>query len=182
MANPSSFTINQDVSGQRINPFRTATNGLLLKGLFFEISDYPDCVMYTLKDHDHRGFRSLKKLYLAEKDPTEYRFAVKYLDGVEHFEALCKCTWFEPLIAKWRYELELQLKSEALARIMKEAESQSKQAYLANRYLVEKGWKDASAKGRPTKAQVKAEATRIADDQARVANDFDRIIGTVGNA
>jgi hypothetical protein len=160
--------------------FRNETNSRYTKGLFYEqtLSD-KSSVVYTLKDHDHQGYPSLYRLYMETNDPTEYRFATEHLDGWEHWEMLCSCTWFQPYVSRWRHELELRMKSEALARIMREARTNSKESFTANRYLLEKGWEPKKSQaGRPTKDQVRQAAHDIASTQDRVSGDFERILGT----
>ena len=159
--------------------FRNAQGVRFTKALFFEttLAD-KSSVVYTLKDQDHEGFRSLYRLYIETKDPTEYRFATQYLDGWEHWTMLCECPWFRPYVARWREELYLLIASESLARIMAEAKTSSKESFTANRYLLERGWepKESSKRGRPTKAAIKQEASRIASEGQQIDSDFNRIL------
>jgi hypothetical protein len=160
--------------------FRSSTNALILKGLFLETS-YTDLsfVAYTLKDVDHRGYPSLYRLFLETNDPTEYKFATTHLDGLLHWEKLCDCTWFKPYVERWRRELELRMKSIALSRIMAEAKASSREAFNANKYLLEKGWepKDGPkhSRGRPTKEQIQKAASDAASASQRLTDDFERI-------
>jgi hypothetical protein len=162
------------------NPFKNSTGNFYLKALFYEETlEDKTTVVYTLKDEDHKGYPSLYKLYLAERDPTEYRFANKYLGGWKHWQMLCEATWFAPYLARWRQELELSIKSEALARLLEEGENTLSKKYVdVNRYLLEKGWieKDRVTKGRPSKQQIKDEAVRLAQEKSQVDEDFDRLI------
>ena len=156
--------------------FKNTNNHYLLRALFLEES-YTDTsrVLYTLTNKDHeRGYKSLYRLYMELKDPYEYDFANKYFDGWDHWEALCNTAWFKPHIKKWRRQLEIRLRSEALSRIFEEALSDSKNSYNANKFLVEKGWVDRAEgkRGRPTKEEIKNELT-VKEQQ----EDYDRIIG-----
>lgn len=154
---------------------------LLTKGLFYETTDIDkSSVVYTLKDEPHMGFPSLRSLYLEAYDPTEFKFAVSALDGWDHWQELCQSSWFKPYLAKWRSELELKIKSAALARIMAEAKTTSKNSFMANRYLVERAWESRgeSRAGRPTKAAIREAAHEQASDAARIANDFERLTST----
>jgi hypothetical protein len=166
-----------------LGSFRSPNGGRrYLKGLFFEmvLAD-KSTVTYTLKDHDHEGYRSLYKLYMAERDPTEYRFATKYLEGWSHWLELCECSWFKPYLERWRSELGIMIQSEALVNIFEEAIApMGKNVFAANKYLLEKGWipKDIHTKGRPSKADVKKEAVRLAQEQDRVTEDFERLLAT----
>jgi hypothetical protein len=150
------------------------------KGLFFEttLSD-KSTVKYTLKEKDHQGYPSLKRLYLEEKDPTEYRFASKYLDNYSHWVELCACSWFKPHLEEWRRELELYIKSMALVKIFEEAENTlGKNTFNANKYLLERGWidKDKNTRGRPSKQQIKEAANQLAQDNQQIEADYERLI------
>lgn len=160
------------------NRFKNAVGQRLTKGLFYETTALDkSSVLYTLKDEPHMGFPSLRTLYLEAGDPTEYRFAVASLDGWDHWQTLSECTWFKPYLRKWRSELELKIKSQALSRIMGEAKTTSKNSFMANRYLVERAWetKGEGRAGRPTKAQVKEAAHEQASHESRINADFERM-------
>ena len=158
--------------------------GLLLKAIFFEetLSDKTN-VVYTLKNHDHLGYPSLYRLYMETDDPTEYDFAVKYLDGWEHWVRLCENTWFKPYVTAWRKELEVRNRARALKNIKDVASSSSNpNSYQANKFLVSGGWKEAGPKrraGQPSKDEVKAEAKRLAEISQTLDEDFERITGKV---
>ena len=72
------------------------------------------------------------------------------------------------------------MKSKALARIKSEAKTNSKESFMANRYLIEKGWEPKEAqkagRGRPSKDEIKKAANEIAATQDRISGDFDRIL------
>lgn len=167
-----------------MNPkFRNATNGRYLKGLFFETTGSDKAsVSYTLKDWDHTVdgivYPSLYRLYLEQEDLTEYEFANTHLDGWEHWEMLTSSNWFKPYVSRWRRELMLKLKARALNRLKAEAASTSKNAFLANRYIIEKGFVDSgekSGRGRPSKDEVRAAAESIAISERRLEEDFERL-------
>ena len=150
------------------------------KAMFYEMTlADKSTVLYTLKDSDHQGYPSLRRLYLECDDPTEYEFITKYLESQAHFEDLCRCEWFKPHISRWRKESELKLKSEALARIRQAAKAGGKEVLALNRYLCEKGWEPKEGqtrKGRPTKAQILQQANDIATANASVSDDFERLM------
>lgn len=158
--------------------FKNAQGVRFLKALFFEetLADKAN-VVYTLKDQDHEGYPSLYRLYMETGDPTEWKFANAHLDGWDHWQNLCECTWFKPYVARWRKELSLRIASEALTRIMAEAKTASRNAFTANRFLLE-GWeaKGESKRGRPSKQAIREEAHRIASSESQIADDFNRII------
>ena len=160
--------------------FRTTTNQPLIKQLFYEECYGQDekLAVYTLKDWDHEGYPSLYRLYMETADLTEYTFAETYLDGWAHWERLTQATWFKPFVARWRAELELKLRAQALNRIRKVAETEEhKSAYEANKYLLSGSWKPPGhSKGRPSKDQIKAEATKIAEQEKQLELDAERIL------
>lgn len=150
----------------------------LTKGLFYETTGIDkSSVVFTLKDEPHLGYPSLRQLYLACDDPTEFKFAVSHLDGWDHWQELVSSSWFKPYLSKWRAELELRIKSAALSRIMIEAKTSSKNSFMANRYLVERAWeaRGESKAGRPTKAAIREAAHEQASDMSRIERDFERL-------
>lgn len=164
------------------NQFRIWTGQRLLKGLFYEttLSD-KSSVVYTLKDRDHEGYPSLYRLYMETDDPTEYNFAISHLDSWDHWETLCQCTWFKPYVSRWRKELEVRAKAKALMAIKALADNpDTKESYQANKFLINGGWKEKSqgrGAGRPSKEDIKKEATRLAEDSRSIDDDFARITG-----
>lgn len=174
------------------NKFRSPTNTLYTKGLFYEttLAD-KSTVVYTLKDWDHPVeqpsgetivYPSLYKLYLQCNDPTEYSFATQCLDGLYHWETLQECSWFKPYIDRWRRELELRMKSQALSRVMSEAKSTSKNALAANKYLLERGWEpkegQGARRGRPSKEEIKQAASEAAKASETLSEDYQRILSS----
>jgi hypothetical protein len=165
---------------EQTNKFRSSSNSRLLKALFYETTGADKAtVVYTLKDSDHLGYPSLYRLYMETDDPTEYRFATQHLDGWEHWQQLCECTWFVAYADRWRHELEVRMKSKALARIMTEAKTGGRDSFASNKYLLEKGWepKEQAKRGRPSKAEIKEEAHKILSTSSRLEEDFFRITG-----
>lgn len=164
-----------------VSKFTNDVGARLTKGLFFEMTlADKSSVLYTLKSQDHRGFPSLYRLYMEEMDPTEYRFAVRHLESWDHWKQLTACTWFKPHVEGWREELSLKLASEALTRIMQEAQSERKESFAANKYLLEKGWTPKSSSspvGRPSKEAIKQAARRMVEDNSRLTDDWNRIKG-----
>ena len=104
--------------------------------------DNKDIAQYTLQsDHlykDGKFYPSLKKLYLEESDPTEYQFYTKWLGGKEHWEACQEGLVFNNMIKKWREELEIKLRSEAVVGLGEMAKAGM---YAANLFFAKGGWK-----------------------------------------
>lgn len=153
-------------------------NALHLKKLFWETCPPEDKALarYTLKDVEHQGLPSLYQLYMAMEDIIEYDFAKAYLASWSHWERLCQCSWFQPYIAAWRHELAVKIKAHAVREIRREAESLGKNAYQANKWLVDKGWVGQEAGstrrvGRPKKEEILPEINKQDLDE-----DFNRMV------
>lgn len=165
------------------NHFRSENNTRYTKGLFYETASKTDSVLYTLKDRDYKDYPSLYKLYMQEQDDTEYLFATKYLEGWEHWEMLCQCTWFQPFIERWRKEMYLLKTAELLKVIKVEATSaESKNRFTAAKYLLDREWErnvpsSKKKRGRPSKEEVQGELAREVQDKKRQLEDLDRING-----
>ncbi len=161
--------------------FRALNNKRLLKGLFYEMvdSDKSTC-LYTLKQEDHLGFPSLRRLYLEMEDPTEYNFAKTYLESWDHWEMLLECAWFKPHVALWRKELEVKMKAEALARIKVEATNGGKNVFMASKYLLERGWEpkegQGRTRGRPSKDEIKRATDELLKASENLDEDFLRVM------
>jgi hypothetical protein len=162
--------------------FRSSSNQRLLKGLFYETSANPESVVYTLKDRDHTvgevTYPSLYRLYMETEDLLEYSFAISHLDGWEHWQMLKSCSWFRSIAARWKDELETKTMAKALSRLKAEAASSSKNAFLANKFLIERGWlpkEDKKAVGRPSKEEIKRQAENLFLASSDARDDLARI-------
>jgi hypothetical protein len=160
------------------NKFRNSKGNRLTKSLFFEmVNADKSSVLYTLKDQEHEGFPSLYQAYMECGDLTEFQFANAYLDGWNHWEMLCDCSWFKPYVERWRKELHLKVSAKALANIKRIADDREATGSMqANKYLLEKGWVDKkSAVGRPSKDAIKRKADEMVADMSEVAEDYRRM-------
>lgn len=170
-----------EVKAYESSEFRLSNRKRLLKGLFWELSDSDKVgVLYTLKEETHMGYPSLSQLYMEENDPTEYRFATKYLESWDHWEKLCECSWFQPYLVKWRKALEMKLKSEALANIIRESrDTKSPSRFTANKFIIDRGWEpkegQTQRRGRPSKEDVRTAAYDLAAIDKRLEEDLARL-------
>lgn len=161
--------------------FKNSTGGYLLNAMFYEttLADKSQ-VSYTLKREDHEGFPSLYRLYMEADDPTEYNFATAHLDGWDHWERLCECTWFQPYVTKWRRELEIRTRAYALLEVRAKAkDADSKESFQANKFLLAGGWKPPAEKrrvGAPSKEDVAKAAHDIAMNKTMLDDDLERIM------
>lgn len=166
-----------------LNNFCTTSGQFLTKALFLEES-YSDLkhVQFTLQDEDHRGYRSLYKLYKLCSDPTEIEFAKRYLGGWEHWQLLCSLSWFKPYVSRWREELELEIRSRALANVLEVSKDpEHKFNYEANKYLLSGMWKTKEEKskvGRPTKEAIREQANNLFLLEKETQEDYLRLKDT----
>ncbi len=155
-----------------------SSNGIpLTQSLFLEIG-YTDYAVYTLKDEDYeykgKVYPSLKKLFIEMEDVGEYLFACKYLLGWDHWQRLCANKQVAEHIEKWRYELELKLRSKAIMEIKNK--SKFEKGINASKWLAEKGW-DKRKAGRPTKEDIQKETRIQADLDRQFQEDLKRLEG-----
>lgn len=147
------------------------------QGLFLELSyNDPKHAIYTLKDEDHefndKSYLSIKKLYVATGDPTEYKFATEHLGGWNHWKRLlAKTTLLHPYIEEWREELEVKMRSQGVARMV----SSAYESPTAAKWLAEKGWVEKRTAGRPSKAEVEGEKKQQASVKSVIQSDLDRL-------
>ena len=151
------------------------TGSFLTQCLFFELQHDEERSLYTLKEYDHtlpdgRVLPSIKQLYLAERDPTEYHFAKKYFFSWQHWKRCLGNSRIRNEVAEWREELELSMMSEGLKGVIEEAKSN----YQASKWLAEKGWIDKKV-GRPTKEKQERELKLATKARAEHDNDLSRI-------
>lgn len=153
-------------------------NRWLTKSLFIE-QEYNaglGLAMFTLSNEDKQGYPSLYRLYMEERDPSEYHFARKHLGGWEHWQALSKASFMKERVSDWRKELEVAIRADALQKIIRIASDPShKSSYEANKILL-RDKKESSKRGRPTKDDIHKEANRIATEDERVAQDAERVL------
>ena len=125
----------------------------LTQSLFLELGYNTEFAIYTLKSRDcmykGKNYPSLKHLYLQHEDPLEFSFANEYLLDLEHWERICRNKQIAPYIERWRYELELKLRSDAIKSILDM--SAEDKGFQAAKYIADKGW-DRKA-GRPSKKE-----------------------------
>lgn len=156
-----------------MSKFKNASGAWLLKQLFFEFAETERSrVLYTLKDEDHQGYPSLRRLYLELGDESEYQFANLYFGGWPHWKRLMNANWFMDYLSSYREELQVRNQAESLLQLRQAARAGNLQI---NKYLLERGW-DKDSVGRPTKEKIRQEAQRITKDSSDVADDLARIL------
>lgn len=147
------------------------------KSIFYEMTlADKSTVLFTLKDRAHKGYPSLYMLYMEQDDLTEYDFAMTHLEGWEHWKQLCECSWFKPIVSRWREELHLRQAAIALRQVKRIAGGVEAGSMAANRYLLEKGWqKNIDPVGRPSKEAIKRKAKEMVLTEQEINEDHKRI-------
>jgi hypothetical protein len=127
---------------------------------------------------DKPGMLNFGAKYVELEDPTGYKISQELLDGYRMWQVLMKCKWFQAAKKVWDEELDAKLASSAISQIKELAESgPPAQQLAAAKYLANKEHrKDSShGKGRPSKAQVEAEAQKEAALDRVYQDDLERI-------
>lgn len=136
----------------------------LTQSLFLEIGYNTEYAVYTLDEEDktYKGklYPSMKKLYMAEEDPTEYRFSKRYLLNWRHWKRLNENKVLREYFDEWREELEVMLRSDAIVAI-RDLGLAEEGSFQAAKWMADRGW-EKRAPGRPTKADKDREV-RISD-------------------
>jgi hypothetical protein len=167
------------------NRFKNTQGLYLLKAIFYELDEAgrPNAI-YSLKDYDGnfegKFYPSLRKLYVECEDPTEYNFACQYLDGWTHWKKLTQASFFKDYLIEWREELEVRLRAKGLVSIRQIASTPGKEAFQAQKYLAQAGWKlpdEKASVGRPTKEKVAQEAEKLFKQKTDFDLDYERIMG-----
>jgi hypothetical protein len=158
------------------SPLKDVTGRYLTRGLFVELADKDNMEKYpprcTLKEaHD---------LYMELADPTEYKFAKAllgsdYTNFWDHWRRLLDTPDFMFFLEKWRDELEIQIRSEAIQSMINIANSNDKGAAVAAKWVAERGWVPKRRAGRPNKDTKEQEQRTAAALTSSVADDAERI-------
>ncbi len=159
-----------------------ADNGVwFTKSLFYDVKGFGDnerCDPVFTLYQDRPGLINCRKTFIELRDPTGYKWAIKYLEDWEHWQKLMKTAWFQEAYDRWVSELKMVLRSEAIDQIAKIARSGSPQALGAAKYLATFEWEKAG-RGRPSKAELNAELKRQIAVLEVESDDAERI-GLVG--
>ena len=126
------------------------TNGKVrTQSLFYELSYMdPKEALFTLKDHDievnGKSYMSLQQIYLSicTNDPMEYEFAQVVFGSWEIWSTIANSPNVKPHVQRWRKEVEVKLKSEAIKAIALEMKQGGRSSFSAAKLLLEKGWLD----------------------------------------
>lgn len=156
---------------------KDAKGGYITQGLFLELGYETKFAIYTLTDqdkcYDGKKYISLRRLYLEMADPTEYNFATKYLWGWEHWQRMVANRMIAEHVDKWRDELEVKLRAEAINALIK----QSGGNFNAAKWVADGHWN--VKRGRPSKAEKEKEKAMRERIAKEAESDSDRIVHLV---
>lgn len=167
-------------------PYKGESGAWLTEALFYQTTfDRPkDRLKYepVFDLYDERpGLINCRTTFVSLKDPTGRKWALTYLGDWNHWLRLMKCAWFREAYDVWITELNLQLKSEAVAKALEIMNGDNgAQALAAAKFIATQEY-DKHTKGRPSKAQVEGELKRVAETMAVEDEDLKRIGLTVIN-
>lgn len=135
---------------------------------------------YTIHDEDivRDGitYVSLKRLYMTYDHVPgfEYEFANNHLGGWAHFQTIVNGnTILASDISKWREELEVKRRAEAIKAMIRSSKEDGPKAFSASKYLANKEY--SPARGRPSKEEVEREKRIQAGITDELSEDMDRI-------
>jgi len=151
---------------------------LITQNLFIDFEYDESKAIYTWRDEDcvykGRTYVSLRRLYLEMADPTEYKFACKYLLSWEHWLRIAENKNIQVHIQKWRDELEVKLRSQAVGELLK----LTKGSFNAAKWAADGGWNQ--KRGRPSKEEVQREAKMRSRAVEELSEDSSRVLDFIG--
>lgn len=182
--------------GEPDNKFKAPNGQFYTRQIFYEMNTADvSLVLYTLKDYDIevevrlapeglttvRSIPSLSRLYIEAADVSEYDFALKYFGSWKHWKMISDANWFKEYITPMREELATKLMSLSVKRIAQLAEGDTRDAFQANRYLLDKGYiAKVGVKGRPSKEAIQREAEALFKEKDGFNDDFQRLVAHRG--
>lgn len=155
--------------------------------LFYEFNkarqaDYPP--LYTMRETEWLGLTSAYQVYMHSE--SEYEAALKLVGSWQHWQRLCKSKPFMEGekdggqwvgLQSWRDEKEVRDKALAYNQLQVNAATGNVQAQK----MIFEGNKDASKRGRPSKAEIAKAAKEQIDTAETIKNDLKRIRLAVDN-
>lgn len=162
-------------------PYKGKNGAFLTKTLFYESMriyvDPPYNPVFCLYG-ERPGLISCQKTFIEERDPTGYKWAIKYLGEYEHFKRLMKIKYFQEAYDTWIEELNELIRSEAIQRVQEILlTGQPAQQLQAAKWLASKEWEEVAKtrRGRPSKTEVEGELKRQVQLSKQEQEDLERI-------
>jgi hypothetical protein len=137
-----------------------STGRRMTLGLFEELADPASAYKPVFK------LSEWKKKYIAISDPTDYKAAMELIGDWDHWLLLMDKQAFASVVAGWRAEVQVKIRSEAIEQMKKQ--SRSDKGTAAAKWLAENGVVPRNI-GRPRKEQKEeADSARARDDAKRL--------------
>jgi len=157
---------------------KDSNNAPLTQSLFVETNGTDKDPIMTLGDNDldmdGKTLYSLKKIYMEEADPEEYRVAIRIFGSWAHWKRLLDNKKIMKYIIQYREELDVSIRSEAVRSLIVSASLDSPKGISAAKYIAEKGWKKRKA-GAPSREEVKSELKAQVEIDAELEEDMKRL-------
>lgn len=134
--------------------------------------------VFSLYD-DRPGLINCRTTFVQMKDPTGRKWALTYLGDWNHWLRLWKCKWFREAYDAWITELNLQLKSEAIAKALEIMNGENGAQALAAAKFIATAEYDKAGRGRPSKQEREGELKRATEALTVEDEDLKRIGLTV---
>lgn len=139
-----------------------STGRRLTTGLFEELADNPATAVFTL--------REWRKVYIDVADPTDYQAALCLIGDWDHWNLVAESPSFRACLERWRREVEIKLRSQAILEMVKQ--SRSPKGTQAAKWLAEAGFvvrDKRNKKNKEDEEQASKEAnSKIAQDAKRL--------------
>lgn len=161
-----------------IKPPYKADNGMwYTESLFHERATgtaRPIEPVFSLYD-DRPGLINCRTTFVAFKDPTGRKWALTYLGDWAHWVRLMRCSWFKEAYDAWLAELNLQLKSEAMSKVLEIMNGENgAQALAAAKFIASEEYKK-HGRGRPSKSEIDGELKRAVKTLEQEDEDLERM-------
>ena len=155
-----------------------------IKSLFAELSyDSDKFHIFTLKDQDvvntkGKTLLSLKRLYLenVSNDPTEYTFAMTVFGTWDIWDTIRRNATLRRYYSKWREEVDVRIKSEAIRSIAEEMREGGRSSFTAAKLLLDRGWiEKVNPNDRKSEQQKRKDQTLDRQAMQMLSKDAERL-------
>ena len=156
-------------------------NGIFLTNALFKEIDLNNLglAVFTLAPDDieenGRKYISLRRIYLEENDPTEYKIANKYFCSWAHWKKVRESSRIKAIVDELREELEVRMRSRGVAGVLDKAMDGD---YQASKWFAERGWIPTGLKkrGAPSKEEVQRELKIASKVSSVIDLDYERLM------
>lgn len=161
-------------------PYKSSGNVWYTRQLFFEPWQHINLDTKTILPvfslhQDIPGLINARRTFVELRDPTGYKWALRYLASYEHFTRLLTTTFFRDAVTEYTEEIKILIRSEALEKIISLSKGDTTQAGMAAKYLANYDWEKNQSRGRPSKEELKGELKRAAHALTEEQEDAKRI-------